>query len=222
MQSPFNVLILLLLAIYGHAATLISRPPTNMGSSPFNITSALTASRPRLNDTIHDTVLRTLERYPTAHFIKVQASVSTEDPTTDPLLLTDIQLIFSVPNRLPAKTLISQMRSRWATWENPRLVDLDYAATNDWLPSDLEMDILEADQRIKEAGWAGRYYCVDVRWPKDLGGHTPQPYYIFSMEDEPELPSIVSVGIYDKQVMAQYFNALDQWEFVRGRFRSSA
>ena len=97
------------------------------------------------------------------------------------------------------------MSSAWGVWSSPALSGADYTVRNEILPYNaaLKMDLLEADQRIKEAGYAGSYSGVNLRWPNPIGILEPQPYYIFDMESSgPGSPRTVAVGIYNGHVQA--------------------
>lgn len=61
------------------------------------------------------------------------------------------------------------------------------------------MDIVVADELIKEAGYVGSYEAVDVRWPTGLPLGKEQPYYRFLMEGD--RPDVVYVGVNDRRVM---------------------
>lgn len=89
----------------------------------------------------------------------------------------------------------------------------DLFLRNEPLPTNtaLKMDLLEADQRMKEAGYAGRYWGVDLRWPKPIASLEPQPYFIFDMENAgPGSPRTVAVGIYNGHVQATHNLQQDQ------------
>jgi hypothetical protein len=62
------------------------------------------------------------------------------------------------------------------------------------IPWPIPMDIVEADQLLKNAGYTGPYGAVTLRWP--LYPFSKQPFYIFGMVDG----SHIFVGIYDKNV----------------------
>lgn len=62
------------------------------------------------------------------------------------------------------------------------------------IPWPIDMDIVEADELLKKAGYTGAYGAVTLRWPLYPGIN--QPFYIFGMEDG----SHIFVGIYDKSV----------------------
>jgi hypothetical protein len=62
------------------------------------------------------------------------------------------------------------------------------------IPWPIEMDITQADNLLKQAGYTGPYSSVTLRWPLYPGMN--QPFYIFQMENE----GFVFVGVYDGSV----------------------
>ena len=61
-------------------------------------------------------------------------------------------------------------------------------------PWPFEMDIVEADRLLKQAGYDDPYIGVTVRWPLYPGVN--EPYYIFNFGNQ----KYVFVGIYDGSV----------------------
>ena len=70
------------------------------------------------------------------------------------------------------------------------------------LPSSLGMDITEADQLIKAAGFGQEYEAVDIRWPNPFPAEWQEVLYYFLMDGES--PSVVTVGATDRKVRAIY------------------
>ncbi len=62
------------------------------------------------------------------------------------------------------------------------------------IPWPMEMDIVEADQLLKGAGFTGAYGAVTLRWPLYPG--SDEPCYIFGMVDGAH----VFVGAYTRKV----------------------
>lgn len=65
------------------------------------------------------------------------------------------------------------------------------------IPWPINMDIVKADELIKQAGYTQEYTAVTLRWPLYPGIN--QPEYIFSMVDE----LYVFVGVYDGKVSTE-------------------
>ncbi len=69
------------------------------------------------------------------------------------------------------------------------------------IPWPVKMDIVEADNLLKNAGYTGEYGAVTLRWP--LYPSSDQPFYIFGMVDG----SHIFVGINNGKVTANSVNA---------------
>lgn len=63
------------------------------------------------------------------------------------------------------------------------------------LPFEIDMDIIEANQLLRQAGFANKYDAVDVRRPTDVPQELQEVYYIFSMVGAG--PSYVAVRVSD-------------------------
>ena len=215
--SLYSLLTTFCLINYGNAATLIRPSTANLTANAVDLTSAFVGNRIRLNDTVLRVVQDRFD--PATSLLKVQATVHTVEPSADPLLLTDVQVIFSLPpNTSRFKSLIVQMSDTWGVWNAPTPNGQDFAVQNHLLNADaLAMDILEADQRIKEAGYAQRYWGADLRAPKPAGHLPLQPYWLFAMEDAgPGSPDVVTVGVVDKLVRATLNAAQQDWTVSNG------
>lgn len=70
---------------------------------------------------------------------------------------------------------------------------------NGALPLPLRMDLVEADQLIKEAGYRGKYWGVNVAWPLSLPAALMQAIYYFEMEGDD--PSALAVATKDRTVL---------------------
>ena len=147
-----------------------------------------------LNDTVAAQVRETLGQFSSATFRELQVT-STIGPTTNPELLLDVRLMFS----LAYGSLYVDMTSVWGTWTDARLSKQSWPAGYNALPSQLSMDIVYADELIKKAGYVGPYEAVDVKWPTGLAIGKEQPYYCFLMEGN--RPDFVYVGLNDQLVI---------------------
>ena len=146
-----------------------------------------------LNETVYETVRKTLTAFTSAGFRELQVT-STIGPTTNPELLLDVRLLFSVGYG----TMYVDMTSTWGEWASPRFSSRPWPAGINVLPSRLGMDIVFADDLMKKAGYVGPYEAVDVSWPKGLALGTEQAYYCFWMEGS--RPNFVYVGVNDQRV----------------------
>ena len=194
-------LVVLLLATVSRAASVLASPPRNITLPPsLNSSSALQVNRISFQDTVREAVLSTVAQYPGAIFVSIQAS-TTGDPTNDPRRLTDIRLIFEIPNRLPSRIIIVTMSQSWGRWLRPELSPSPPPVNHGALPYNLGMDLLEADQLIKEHGYTQKYWWVNVIWPLEVGRDRMQVYYVFEIDsDEPGTPDAVVVGARDRSV----------------------
>ena len=91
------------------------------------------------------------------------------------------------------------MTGIWGVWTLPRFIMQPWPARYNILPSRLVMDIVLADELIKEAGYVGPYEGVDVSWPKGLRVGAEEAYYCFLMKGNQ--PDLVYVGVNDGRVM---------------------
>lgn len=174
-------------------AGLESQNPTNLSSS--NLEVSLKSPRIPLNETVYTKVREVLLGSALASFRELQVT-STIGPTTNPESLLDVRLIFSYGK---AWALYVDMTDVWGIWAGSRLLMQPLPAGANVLPSQLRMDIVFADELIKQAGYVGPYDAVDVKWPKGLPLGKEQPYYCFLMEGN--RPDVVYVGVNDRMVI---------------------
>lgn len=167
-----------------------SSSSTNLSSNP---AVSLYSPRTPLNDTVSAKVRDTMVTFSSVGFRELQVT-STIGPTTNPELLLDVRLLFSAGRG----TLYVDMTGIWGKWAAPRFYATPWPAETNVLPSRLVMDIVLADELIKQAGYVSPYEAVDVRWPKDLPMGREQPYYRFWMEGNG--PEFVYVGVNDQLV----------------------
>lgn len=155
---------------------------------------SLYSPRIPLNNTVYTQVQKTLADFTTAAFRELQLT-STIGPTTNPELLLDVRLLFSVSYKI----LYVDMTSIWGEWASPRFSAHLFPEGYNVLPPRLIMDIVFADELIKRAGYTGPYDAVDVKWPMGLRTGNEQPYYCFLMEGNQ--PDFVYVGVVDQRVV---------------------
>ena len=166
---------------------------TNISHSPPADVS-LYASRIPLNETVLTAVQRVHVAFTSATFRELQLT-STIGPTTNPELLLEVRLIFSIPYG----TLYVDMTDTWGTWANFRIHSARWPADDYALPSRLVMDVVYADELKKRAGYVELYDAVNLRWPRGLSMGREQPYYCFLMEGND--PKLVYVGVNDQIVL---------------------
>ena len=101
-------------------------------------------------------------------------------------------------------------RNAWGQWGEPYL-DTSAPPTHlGAMPLPIGMDIVEADRLIKAAGYWGRYWAVDVRWPLDVPAAESQLFYFFEMEGSD--PDVVVLATRDRTVRATYSKEeANQW-----------
>ena len=172
-------------------AVLENNTSTNLSS---NAEISLYSPRIPLNDTVYAKVREVLVDSASATFREVQVT-STIGPTTNPELLLDVRLLFSSG----IGTMYVEMTGIWGVWALPRYSVQPWPAGNNVLPSRIGLDIVFADELIKNAGYVGPYEAVDVKWPKGLPLGKEQPYYCFVMEGN--RPDFVYVGVNNQRVL---------------------
>ena len=193
---------------FGTINPLLSEPDANLAqlNKSINITTISRLSLTNLSDRIsfrdvvYDGVRLTKSRYPGAIFREVQAA-SVIGPTTDPHYLTDIRLIFSLTQG-NYRSIYLEMSPTWPQWGEPRLTTIVPREEDGVLPSMYGMDIVEADRRMKAAGFGQRYDVVDVRWPGSLPEESQQAFYFFEMHGGGL--DFVTVGARDGRVTPFY------------------
>jgi hypothetical protein len=96
--------------------------------------------------------------------------------------------------RADSKGTVFISTTTWGEFGPLQFVDQSWAE-DVVIPWPFEMDIVEADRLLKNAGYGDPYVGVTVRWP--LAFPLPkEPYYIFNFGNR----TYVSVGIYDGHV----------------------
>ena len=159
-------------------------------STPLNGSNA--ARRP-LNKLVTAAYLSTVQMYEGAILLEVQAT-ATNRPGLTPASLTDVRLIFSYGFAI---TIYREMR-QWGVWGPARVVNKRPPLNDAPLPLIIRMDIVEASQLLRQAGFTDKYDAVDVRKPTDIRPELQDIYYIFSMEGQG--PSLVAVRVSDGAV----------------------
>lgn len=185
------LVILPILTTLTSAASIIAQPP-------INLTSLFTPNRATFTEVVSTGAAIVYARYSTAILVEIQATTMM-NPTTKPKLLTDVRLIFTVRNQEPYKTVLIEMKRReWGRWLEPRSSTNPTSIFNGALPLPLRMDIVEADRLVKEAGYGGRYWGVDVAWPLTIPAAKMQAFYYFEMEGDD--PFVLAVATKDRTV----------------------
>lgn len=152
------------------------------------------------SDVVYDGVRLTRSRYQQAVFREAQAA-SVIGPTTDPHCLTDMRLIFSI-NQGNYRSIYLEMTATWPQWGQPRLTDIAPPEHDGVLPSMFGMDIVDADRRMKAAGFEQRYDAVDIRRPGSFREEWQQALYFFQMVAEDV--DFITVGARDGRVIPFY------------------
>ena len=83
----------------------------------------------------------------------------------------------------------------WGVWGPPRVKISTPPQDDGPLPFEIDMDIVEASQLLRRAGFTDRYDAVDVRIPTDVPQEFQQVYYIFGMVGDG--PSSIAVRVSD-------------------------
>ena len=133
--------------------------------------------------------------YPSATVHRVTAKPPFPEACNSPLQLSQLRLECDIGDR---KLAVLSTRI-WGEWL-PFVVEdkkFDDVAPTQW--KDPMMDALEADERMKNAGYNGPYTSMVLETPIRPFG-VLQAYYIFEMVQLPGGPSNVYVGLNDKTV----------------------
>lgn len=188
----------LLLPIF--ASSLALTIPTSIDNATYH--------RISLRDAVVVGIARTVRRFHFATFRELEATA--RSPTTDADRLTDVRLIFK--GNADIQRIIVAMET-WGIWGTPW-----FASEEEWplddeavLPYRLNLDIRDADAKMKRAGYTGSYHAVDVQAFSEQGAR-PQPWWIFLMVGQ--RPTRVWVGDRDGQVVPEDDFA---WKGVGGR-----
>lgn len=128
------------------------------------------------------------EKYPGAQLYEVDG-VASKGPTTDPLNIDQLTVVFSLPNNHTA-TIASTGWGEFGPIQDipsPWLEDVV-------IPWPIKMDLTDADRLLKAAGFTGSYFNVTLRHPLYPGVNEPE--YIFCMGRR----IYVAVGVVSKKV----------------------
>lgn len=185
-----------------------SEPERNLAQLAYstNITTLTQSSHTNLSDSIsfvdavYDGVRITRSRYSRAIFREAHAT-SVVGPTTNPHYLTDMRLIFSMTQG-NYRSIYLDMTPTWPRWGEPRMTTIVPPEDDGILPSMFGMDIVDADNRMKAAGFGQRYDAVDVRWPGTFPREMQQALYFFQMDGD-DL-DFVAVGARNGEVIPIY------------------
>ena len=201
-MHSFCPLLLLMLSISLIASAFVPSLETiNSNISPIVQSSHANISRHiSFSDVVYDGVRLTSSRYQQATFREAQAA-SIVGPTTDPHYLTDMRLIFSI-NQGIYRSIYLEMTATWPLWGQPRLTEIAPPENDGVLPSMFGMDIVDADRRMKAAGFGQQYDAVDIRRLSLLPGEWQQAIYFFQMVAQDV--DFITVGARDGQVTPFY------------------
>jgi hypothetical protein len=128
------------------------------------------------------------EEYPGAELLEGDG-VSPSGPTTDPKKVDSWRFVFRAGENGTALIHTTQ----WGEFGPIHYIDQPWLE-DVVIPWPFEMDIVEADRLLKQAGYTDPYVGVTVRWPLYPG--VKEPYYIFNFGNQ----YYVFVGIYDGSV----------------------
>lgn len=139
--------------------------------------------------------VQTQDHNPDARLYEVQATAPGGTGEIQPVALTQLQVVFSLPkNRCAIINSTAGGAFNAVQYRNtPWLEDLAVA----W---PIEMSAVEADALLKKAGYTSPYDEMTLRWPLYPGIN--QPYYIFTMV----VGLFVFVGVNDKTVTLDPFS----------------
>jgi hypothetical protein len=125
------------------------------------------------------------KQYPAAKLYEVETH-----PTNpgQPSPLKDLRAVFQVPGGTAFATM-----TKWGEFGPIQFVGQPWLG-DIVIPWPIDMDIVQADQLMKKAGYTGSYGAVTLREPLYPGNY--EPYYIFSMMSG----GYVFVGVNDGKV----------------------
>jgi len=128
------------------------------------------------------------EKYPDAELYEVD-EVSSNGPTTDVLSIKQLRVVFRT--RDGGTAIIKS--TAWGEFGPVEYVDQPWLE-DIVIPWPIEMDLAQAAELMKKAGYNTPYQTVTLRWPLYPG--VKQPFYIFGLENR----IFLFVGVYDKSV----------------------
>ena len=128
------------------------------------------------------------KQYPTTKLYEVETHVTTPG---QPSPIKDLRVVFQADGG--AATVFATM-TKWGEFA-PLEFKREGWMEDVVIPWPIKMDIVEADQLLKQAGYTGPYGAVTLRHPVALGMR--EPYYIFSMMTG----EYIFVGVNDKKVI---------------------
>ena len=179
-----------------NASTAVNASSAPDMATALNISTAMDDSNPArqpFNKVITEAYLSTVGTYERAILLEAQATTTRRAGST-PAAFTDVRLIFSCG---PYITIYREMR-QWGVWGPPRMVRKTPPENDGALPLEIGMDIVEANQLLRRAGFTDKYDAVDVRIPTDVSPDLQQIYYIFSMVGDG--PPLIAVRVSDGEV----------------------
>lgn len=128
------------------------------------------------------------EKYPNAELYEIDG-VSSNGPTTDVLSIDRLRVVFKTSDGGTA--IINS--TVWGEFGPVEYVDQPWLE-DVVIPWPIEMDLAQAAELMKIAGYNTPYQTATLRWPLYPG--VKQPFYIFGLENQ----TFVFVGVYDQSV----------------------
>lgn len=128
------------------------------------------------------------EKYPESSLYEVDGTSST-GPTTNPNDINNLRAVFTGGDN----NTIMIFSTTWGEWGNMKYIDQPWMG-DVIIPWPIEMDIVNADELLKAAGYTGAYNNCTLRHPLYPGSN--QPLYIFGMAEG----GFIAVGVNDKSV----------------------
>lgn len=128
------------------------------------------------------------KKYPTTTLAEVETHVTNPG---SPSPIKDLRVVFQADG---GATSVFATMTQWGEF-GPLEFKRQAWVEDVVIPWPIKMDIVEADQLLKKAGYTGPYGAVTLRHPMAARG-MHEPYYIFSMMTG----EYVFVGVNDKKV----------------------
>ncbi|CAF9936478.1 MAG: hypothetical protein ALECFALPRED_006864 [Alectoria fallacina] len=192
MHPLYNLLFLPSITLFVTASIIPDLSPASISHplasslpllSPNNVTTTTTTttSDPSFLSTVISTVLKTIAQYPTATFRLVRISSPTGPTSSFPAALTDISIIFSVPDDA-YKSIYVNMTPTWSVWEPPYLSREEVPSEMGYMRLDVKMELAEAWTLVWDQGVREAYTAALLYWPVSPPKPTEQqPFYRFEV-----------------------------------------
>ena len=176
MRSLLNLFSILFILNYSNAASVIGLSQDDRVWPNSNLTdlSAVSASR-RFIDAIKDLNSQITAQSPRTFLVGVRAKY--ESPTR----YTHVMIIFTNIARSQDKGLVVTLAPD-RQWRKPVPENIDFGVGNKYLlGTALSFDITDAQNILKMKYPRAQYTAFYLYWPRQLGGLSDQPYWIFAM-----------------------------------------